>query len=1198
MSHLPIQERKLSYSSVWLRIQSFFNFRSAYSAASASALASALALTSAFSLNAQKVGLNTDTPLAGLHVISDDGLLIQSEYGVGVLPITGYGTRMLFNSKTGAFRTGRINDDDGGIYQDWWDFLSIGDYSFVAGINSKASGYASIAFGDKNQALGLSSFAAAGRSNMASGNFSFVTGFGNVAYSYLEFVLGEWPTVYTPASTSGFVESDRLFVIGNGLNESDRHNAMTVLKNGNIGISTDDPQSTLDVGGTATIQKAIISDSLQSVNLQLSNGATNGYLLQSDAIGNAQWTSPSSVFSDDWSATGNDIYNNNAGNIGIGTNTPNAKLHVVGNMTLDAGHLSFQNSGQSVFIGDEAGAGDDLSNNNSVFIGHQAGKANTDGTDNIAIGTNALSLATSSNYNIGMGENVMGSSTMSGNYNIGIGNFSLENLMGGSDNFAAGQNAFGQGTSGFDNVILGNYAADAVTTGFGNVVIGKEAMGESTTGNSNTIVGNNAGHEVTGGNNTMVGAGAGSESAGSGNVFLGYSAGYSETGNDKLYIDNSSTVSPLLYGDFSRKHLTVNDSLTSKYFQMSDGSGMDKILRSDAEGHGTWVSPAVLSPYWVTEGTSIYNQNSDFVGIGTNLPETKLHVVGSLTLDGGRIRMANTGQSVFVGNGAGENDDLVDNKNVFIGDNAGYHNTNGTNNVSLGNNSGASNTLGFNNTAIGSSSLENNTISFDNTAIGKSALSGNTIGNGNTAVGSYAFESNQTGQFNTVVGYYTMHDNNGTGNIAMGNEAGRYNGSGNFNTFLGQSAGRNNTGSGNVMIGNLAGVNEAGNDKLYISNSASSSPLVYGDFSTNKVTINDSLATKHFVATQSAQVNGSLKIIGGKIAFNNTGQSVFIGEEAGEADDLTDNNSVFIGHHAGKANTNGSDNIAIGAFALDEANSNYNIAMGENVLGSSGLSGGFNTGIGNFSLANVASGENNIAIGQNAGGSMNSASRNIAIGNYAQDAITSGSFNTTIGYEALGQNVSGESNTTIGHYAGHNITGDKNVMVGSNAGLSVTGSSNVMLGNDAGFNETGSDKLYIDNSGSNTPLIYGDFATNEVTINDSLTVGKELSVGTSIANSTLEVNGSVAAKFKTPLVAGTTNPDGTGMVWRYNSGTGDITLPGPGTCANRMYVIINQTGTTRNISTYRDLVTNTQTTIASSVALWIMSDGIQWWQIK
>ncbi len=46
------------------------------------------------------------------------------------------------------------------------------------------------------------------------------------------------------------------------------------------------------------------------------------------------------------------------------------------------------------------------------------------------------------------------------------------------------------------------------------------------------------------------------------NVFIGTSAGYNETGSNKLYIDNSSTSSPLIYGDFGTADLTINGDLT------------------------------------------------------------------------------------------------------------------------------------------------------------------------------------------------------------------------------------------------------------------------------------------------------------------------------------------------------------------------------------------------------------------------------------------------------------------------------------------------------------------------------------------------------------------------------------------------------------------------------------------------------------
>jgi hypothetical protein len=1069
MSHLPLRKRKLSFKST----------STSFSLASALALALALAFFLTSNLFSQSVGINTTTPLAGLHVVSNDGLLIESEYGMGNLPLAGFGTRHLFNPKTGAFRTGRLTDEDGGIYEDWWDFLNVGDYSIVAGVNSKASGYASAAFGHKNQALGLTAFAAGGRNNIANGYMSFVTGFENTAQSYVEVVIGQEATTYSPNSLTGFDLADRLFVVGNGINSSSRHNAFTIMKNGNIGVGTDAPQSLFDVDGTATMDKAFISDSLQSQYLSMTNGAVDGYVLKSDANGHASWTNPTSIFTNYWTANGNNIYNANSANIGIGTNNPLDKLHVSGSMRVEQGRINFTGTGYGTYVGHDAGLNDFWTlQNANTFIGELAGTNTNTGAENAVVGAFAFQSNVNGVQNTAMGHSAM-QDNISGGYNTGI-----------------GYQALNENTTGNSNVALGYYALNH-NNASGNVGIGESSGNDNINGTGNVFLGQSAGHSVLG----------------SSNVMLGHEAGYNETGSNKLYIDNSNTSSPLIYGDFDNNKLVINDSLQSKFLHAT--------LNAEVEG--------------------------------------------DLNMNNGKILFTNTGESIFIGEGAGDNDDLSNNSNVFIGQNAGQANINGADNI-----------------AMGSSALLSNTTGNANIGLGEFSLYNNSTGGINVAIGQHALENNQTGDNNIAIGFFS-------GNNSTGDD----------NTIIGQEAGFSTTGSGNVFLGRQAGYNETGSNKLYIDNSNTATPLIYGNFATNKVTINDSLATKNFVATQTAQVNGTLKINAGKIAFTSTGQSVFIGDQAGAADDLSNNNSVFIGHQAGKANTNGTNNIAIGAFALDAAaNSNYNIAMGQDVLGNTGFSGGYNTGIGNFSLANVSSGSDNIAIGQNAGGTINLGVRNIAIGNYALDAATSGGSNTTIGYESLGSNVNGSANTTLGYYAGNSVTGSNNVMIGFNAGLLTTGSNNVMIGAGAGENETGSNKLYIDNSNTGSPLIQGDFATNEVTINDSLTVNKELSVGTSIANSTLEVNGSVAAKFKTPLVAGTTNPDASGMVWRYNSGTGTITLPSASTCANRMYVIINQTGTPRTISSYHDLTTTPVTSISSSVALWLMSDGSEWWQIK
>jgi hypothetical protein len=103
---------------------------------------------------------------------------------------------------------------------------------------------------------------------------------------------------------------------------------------------------------------------------------------------------------------------------------------------------------------------------------------------------------------------------------------------------------------------------------------------------------------------------------------------------------------------------------------------------------------------------------------------------------------------------------------------------------------------------------------------------------------------------------------------------------------------------------------------------------------------------------------------------------------------------------------------------------------------------------------------------------------------------------------------------------------------------------------------------------------------------------------TSTPKSQLEINGAVAMKVKTAQVAGTNDPDGTGEVWFYSSGTGTISFPAAGTCNNRMYTIINQTGATRTTSSYKDLTGTAQTTLANSTSISVISDGTNWLQFK
>jgi hypothetical protein len=183
--------------------------------------------------------------------------------------------------------------------------MAIGDYSTAVGClsisiakGSIAMGYASIAFGEYANAMGnhTTAFGSASTSmgnntsassssatamgqwttaggivSTAMGNFSTANGLVSTAMgdyttapSAYETVIGRYNTLYTPLSANDWNASDKLFVIGNGTDGTHRSNALTVMKNGNVGIgTTDSPSEKLDIDGNARF-RAVASGSYDS----------------------------------------------------------------------------------------------------------------------------------------------------------------------------------------------------------------------------------------------------------------------------------------------------------------------------------------------------------------------------------------------------------------------------------------------------------------------------------------------------------------------------------------------------------------------------------------------------------------------------------------------------------------------------------------------------------------------------------------------------------------------------------------------------------------------------------------------------------------------------------------------------------------------------------------------------------------------
>ncbi len=203
-------------------------------------------------------------------------------------------------------------------------------------------------------------------------------------------------------------------------------------------------------------------------------------------------------------------------------------------------------------------------------------------------------------------------------------------------------------------------------------------------------------------------------------------------------------------------------------------------------------------------------------------------------------------------------------QNIFLGYNSGGEG--GMACVYLGNNTGSAAPGGARNVFIGNKAGANaeNVISsiFIGEEAGMDAAYGGGMTEYNVAIGQYAGKSLVQGYSNVFIGASAGQNVNGNRNCIVGSEAGRgivgdtnlilgqqsaYNKtSGEQNVFVGPYTGYSNaSGSRNVFLGYQAGYNETTSDKLYIDNSNTTTPLIYGDFSTDKLRINGNMGINY-----------------------------------------------------------------------------------------------------------------------------------------------------------------------------------------------------------------------------------------------------------------------------------------------------------------------------------------------------------------
>ncbi len=232
--------------------------------------------------NAQNVGIGTSTPVARLHVADSNVLFTGPVTIPGTTayypPVSGPGVRMMWYPQKAAFRAGQVNGNDWdkdsiGVYSAAFgenvkaisansfatglNAVSRGNYSVSLGLNTLASGYASASIGESNISSGLTSTAfgwttvALAENAFSWGNHTSAMAYGSTAAGY--FTKARSQNSLVIGSFNDTSNINRLFEIGNGTDDNNRYNAVTVLTNGNAGFGTTQPLARLHVSDSSVV---------------------------------------------------------------------------------------------------------------------------------------------------------------------------------------------------------------------------------------------------------------------------------------------------------------------------------------------------------------------------------------------------------------------------------------------------------------------------------------------------------------------------------------------------------------------------------------------------------------------------------------------------------------------------------------------------------------------------------------------------------------------------------------------------------------------------------------------------------------------------------------------------------------------------------------------------------------------------------
>ena len=338
---------------------------------------------------------------------------------------------------------------------------------------------------------------------------------------------------------------------------------------------------------------------------------------------------------------------NGLGNVGIGTPAPSQKLHVVGRMILDNGQ-------ESSYIGTNSGIADLATTlTKNIGVGARTFQNNITGAKNVAVGVSALQ-ASLGDDNVAIGFETLKTNTV-------------------ASNSALGYQALTEATTAAENTAVGKFALREILTGGFNTALGYAAGRLISTGTSNSLTTYSLflGHSTRPLNNSDINT-----------IVIGASA--IGIGPNTAVLGNDSIITTALKGNVGigttippYKLSVLDTGNTSGIIgELRGGANYGAALSYSRDGNYSWttgIGPsgnAGYSFFTISEqGTVprlVIAHTSGNVGIGTTIPLVKFSVVG---VNGAESGTATPNGSISIGETGGNNQILT----VGVLNGAGNH---------------------------------------------------------------------------------------------------------------------------------------------------------------------------------------------------------------------------------------------------------------------------------------------------------------------------------------------------------------------------------------------------------------------------------------------------------------------------------------------------------------------------------------------